>query len=170
MEFRTVARDLKKLDETPAELLACCAWKGEQPMRGLAGLLDWRLSGKLSKLARERYLLGERGEVLFVPVRPRLPFEKLLVFGLGERAQWNEAAFREVVAHMTDALEGLQVRRAVVELPGRAAAGVSAEKALEIVAASAEQPAAHDAWWIVEDAADEKKSAPRGGSEAPRRR
>ena len=170
MEFRTVARDLRKLDETPAELLACGTWKGDLPMRGLAGLLDWRLAGKLSKLLRESFFAGDRGDVLCVPGRPRVPFDKVLLFGLGDRDTWDERAFSTVVARVLDTLEGLQVRRAVVDLPGRAAAGVSAERATEIVLASAAQPSAHDAWWLVEDPEADKKSPAGDTGRTSRRR
>src|SRR5258705_12861410 len=67
MEFRSVPPDLRQLDETSTELIACSMWKDERPMRGLAGLLDWRLAGRISKLARESFIEGELGEVLFVP-------------------------------------------------------------------------------------------------------
>ena len=65
MDLRFVPPDLRRLDEAGAELLACCIWSDQWPMRGLAGLLDWRLAGRLSALAREAFLLGELGEVLW---------------------------------------------------------------------------------------------------------
>jgi hypothetical protein len=77
MDFRFVAPNLRSLDTTGAELLACAIWQDERPMRGVAGLLDWRLAGTLSQLERRGLLKGELGEVVFVPGRPRLAFEKL---------------------------------------------------------------------------------------------
>src|SRR5260221_7290847 len=97
MEFRFVPPDLRQLDETSTELIACSMWKDERPMRGLAGLLDWRLAGKISRLARESFIEGELGEVLFVPARPRLPFDKIIVIGLGPRSAFCDAEFRETV-------------------------------------------------------------------------
>jgi hypothetical protein len=55
----------------------------------------------------------------------------------------------------------MRVRRAVIELPGRATDAIEPEQALamtlECVGASSE----HDAWWLVEDAAVQKILEPR---------
>jgi hypothetical protein len=142
--------DLRALDGAGAELLACAAWSDERPMRGLAGLLDWRLAGRLSALAKDGFLKGDLGEVLLVPGRPHLPFEKVLVFGLGPRATFGDDAYREVALHMLRVLRGLHVRRAVVELPGRGAEAIDAERATELLFACAGEAEEADAWWLVE--------------------
>jgi hypothetical protein len=172
MEFRFVTPDLRKLDETGAELVACSMWVDERPMHGLAGLLDWRMAGRLSRLAREGFAKGELGEVIFVPGRPRLPFDKIIVLGLGERAQFGDAQFRASAAKLLRTLEGLHVRRAVVELPGRAALAIEPERATEIVLDEVGDSPDHDAWWLVEEpdaqgritarAQDERRRARRG--------
>jgi hypothetical protein len=150
LDFRFVAPDLRELDLANAELLACCIWSDVRPVRGTAGLLDWRLAGKLSHLSRDRFLGGARGEVLIVPGRPKLPFEKVLVFGLGPRPSFSDAVYTEVVKQISQALEHLHVVRAVVELPGRADGALSAERAAELLVPAIASDA-HDAWWLVED-------------------
>jgi len=167
MEFRFVPPDLRRLDETSAEVLACAIWADELPMRGLAGLLDFRLAGRLSRLQRQGFLHGALGEVLCVPVRPRLPFDKLLLFGLGPRASFDEAVFEDVALHLLRALEGLHVRRAVVELPGARAGVVPADRATQIVLDAVGESEAHDAWWLVADAEAERKVTQR--ADDPRR-
>jgi hypothetical protein len=161
MELRFVPPDLRRLDDPTAELLACCVWSDQRPMRGLAGLLDWRLAGRLSSLAREGFLLGDLGEVLFVPGRPRLQFEKVLVLGAGVRSAFGEGTFRGIVTHLLRALEGLRVRRAVVELPGRAEGIVDAERAADLVLECAGDSHAHDAWWLVEEPDAQRRIAQR---------
>jgi Cytosol aminopeptidase family, N-terminal domain len=170
MEFHFVPPDLRRVAETSAEVVACSMWKDERPMRGLAGLLDWRLAGKLSALARADYLVGELGEVLCVPPRPRLPFDKLLVFGLGNKSGFGEGTFREVTQHILRALEGLAVRRAVVELPGRAEGLVPPERATELVLECLGTSEAHDAWWLVEDIDAERRMTQRAQEEQRRAR
>ncbi len=150
MELRLLPPDLRRLDETSAELLACTVWSDERPMRGLAGLLDWRFAGRLSRLAKEGFLDGALGEVLLVPGRPHVPFEKVLVFGLGNRSGFGDGVYRSVLQHLLRALESLHVRRAVVELPGRSIDAVEAERAAEILLDCAGDSAHHDAWWLVE--------------------
>ncbi len=170
MEFRFVPPDLRKLDETSAELIACSMWKDERPMRGLAGLLDWRLAGKISKLARESFIEGELGEVLFVPGRPRLPFDKIIVLGLGTKAAFGDGPFREAVTRLLRTLEGLHVRRAVVELPGRGAGAIEPERATEIVLECASDSPDHDAWWLVEEAEAQVRISARAQDERRRAR
>lgn len=156
MELRFLAPEVRRLDEASAELLACTLWSDRRPMRGLFGLLDWRLSGRLSALAKSGFLTGVQGEVLLVPGRPQVPFEKVLVLGLGPRAGFDDDAFRLVVRRLMRALEGLRVRRAVVELPGRADAAIDPGRATELVLECAGDSAEHDAWWLVEDADSQK--------------
>jgi hypothetical protein len=151
MELRFVPPDLRRLDETGAELLACTIWSDERPLRGLAGLLDWRLSARLSSLAKSGFLTGALGEVLMIPGKPKLPFEKMLVFGAGAKAAFDDAAFRAIVVHMSRAFERLHVRKAVVELPGRAADAIAPERATELVLDAVGESTSHDAWWLVDD-------------------
>lgn len=133
IDVRFVAPDLRRLDEASAEIVACGIYKDERPLRGLAGLLDWRLAGRLSRLAKESFLLGDGGEVLALPVRPRLPFDKALVVGLGPRASFNEATCRKALARILDALSGLHVKKAVVELPGRGDDALTPEQAADVL-------------------------------------
>lgn len=133
IDLRFVAPDLRRLDEAGSEVVVCGIWKDERPLTGLAALLDWRLAGRLSRLAKQGFLVGEVGEVLVVPARPRLPFDKLLACGLGARASFGDATFRTVLVRIIDALRGLSVKKAVIELPGRGHGGLEAERAAEIL-------------------------------------
>lgn len=157
MEFHFVTPHLRQLDNIGAELIACCVWEDERPLRGLAGLLDWRLCGRLSRLAKGGFLRGESGEVVFLPGRPRLAFEKVLVFGLGPTTAFTDGVFKEQIKGLLRALEGLNVRRAVVELPGRAASLVEPERAAEVVLECAGDSPAHDSWWLVEEAEGQRR-------------
>lgn len=133
IELRFVAPDLRRLDEATAEIVACGIFRDERPLSGLAGLLDWRLAGRLSRVAREGFLLGEVGEVLAIPARPRLPFDKLLAVGLGSRRTFDDATFRRVLERTLDVLKGLKTKKALVELPGRGADAIAPERAAEIL-------------------------------------
>lgn len=133
LDLRFVPRALRSLDEVSAEVVACGIYRDERPLAGLAGLVDWRLAGRLSRLAKQGFLLGEVGELLAVPVRPRLPFDKLLVAGLGPRGSFGDATFQKVLERTIGAIEGLHVKKAVVELPGRGDEAITAERATELL-------------------------------------
>jgi hypothetical protein len=170
MDLRFVPPELHALDDTPAEVVACGMWQDERPMSGLAGLLDWRLAGRVSRLARQSFAVGTRGEVVCLQGRPRLPFEKVLVIGCGERAAFDDARFRELATTLMRALAGLKVRRAVVELPGRGCDAIAPERAAEIVLEISRDAQEHDAWWLVEPPEAQAKIASRATDERRRGR
>src|SRR6185295_143107 len=89
----------------------------ERPPHGVAGLVDWRLSGRVSRLIASGFARGEIGEVLLVPGKPKLPFDKVLLFGMGPTKDYSELAYRAVLERILRTLEGLRARTAVVELP-----------------------------------------------------
>ena len=133
IDLRFVAPDLRRLDEVTAEVVACGVFRDTRPLTGLAGLVDWRLAGRLSRLARQGFLVGEVGEVLVMPIRARLPFDKLLAFGLGPRASFSDETFRRALERVLDSLTGLSVKKAVVELPGRGEPVIDPERATDIL-------------------------------------
>src|SRR5579884_1742738 len=100
MEIHFLAPELRRIDESNVELCACTLWKDERPMRGLAGLLDWRLGGRISALLKAGFVTGDAGETLLVPGKPHVPFEKVLLLGLGARSAFGDAAFRAAVLHV----------------------------------------------------------------------
>lgn len=168
MDLHFLPPDLRRLDDASVELCACTIWSDERPMRGFAGLLDWRLGGRLSGLLKSDFARGEIGEALLVPGKPHVPFEKVLVMGLGPRAVFNEAAFRGGVLRIARALEGLRVRRAVVELPGRATDAIDPERAITLALDCVGALPEHDAWWLVETPAAQKRIELRAADERRR--
>jgi hypothetical protein len=146
VDVRFVAPDLRRLDEASAEVVACGVYSDTRPLRGVAGLLDWRLSGRLSRLAKESFLVGEGGEALALPARPRLPFDKVLVVGLGPRGPFDVAGCRKALARVLDALSGLNVKKALVEIPGRGDDAITPEQAADVLF----EATAHDALVVIE--------------------
>jgi hypothetical protein len=168
MELRFLPPDLRRLDEANVELGVCTIWSDQRPLRGFAGLLDWRLGGRLSALVKSGFMRGDLGEALLVPGKPHVPFEKVLLVGLGPRGAFCDAIFQQAIERIARSLEGLRVRRAVIELPGRANGAIEPEHAislaLDLVGASPE----HDAWWLVEDSASQERVAERAAEERRR--
>src|SRR5262249_48703813 len=76
-------------DRAAPEALVLPFFADERPLRGAAGLCDWRLCGRLSRLLRSR-LKGEFGETTLYPPGVRLPFQRLLLFGLGPQERFDE--------------------------------------------------------------------------------
>ncbi len=152
MDLRFVSPSLRRLDEAATEVVVAGFFSDARPPQGLMGLMDWRLSGRLSRLLQRGWATGQLGEVLLTPGRPKLRFDKLLLFGLGARADFNERVYRGVIEKILSTLEGLRVRTAVVELPGRHVGAIDAERAVQILLECAGDRAAHDSWTLVDDA------------------
>jgi hypothetical protein len=170
MELRFLPPEPRRFDEASVELCACSVWSDQRPARGFAGLVDWQLDGRLSAMQRVGFLRGDRGEALLVPGKPHLPFEKVLVLGLGRQADFDDDAFRAAVEHLSRALERLRVRRAVVELPGRPGDGIDAERAITLTLEVAGGSAEHDVWWLVDTPAAQRRIEQRAAEERRRAR
>jgi Cytosol aminopeptidase family, N-terminal domain len=150
MDLRFTLPNLRKLDLCGTEVLVAAVARDERPPLGVAGLLDWRLAGRISKLMQSGYLSGTIGEVLLVPGKPKLPFDKLLLFGVGDRAGFSDPVFRSVLDKILRTLEGLRARTAVVELPGRHFDAIPPERAADILLEATGGQKEHDVWTLVE--------------------
>ncbi len=160
MELHFVSPRLSHLDALESEVLACSVWEDARPCAGVAGLCDWRLAGQISDLFRSGWLTGRRGEVLMLPGRPRLTFDKILLFGAGPRSQFDEVSYRTVLNHMLETVSGLCSRLAVVQLPGRQSELIKAERAADmLLEVTTQNPDAYreDVWTLVEDSAARRR-------------
>jgi hypothetical protein len=150
MDLRFTTPHLRRLDLAGTEVLVATLAADERPPHGVAGLVDWRLAGRISSLLSTGFATGDLGEVLLIPGKPKLPFDKILLFGIGSRHEFDERVFRVATAKILSTLEGLRARTAVVELPGRQLDAISAERAAEILLESAGARQEHDVWTLVE--------------------
>jgi hypothetical protein len=129
--------ELGRLDAMPpSQALVLSFFTDERPLRGVAGLCDWRLSGRISRLLKAGKICGGRGEVTLVPpAGKRLPFERLLLFGLGESdypRPFGEAEYRAAVQHIRAVTHRAGIRRYAIQPPGRATGLIAARRALEL--------------------------------------
>ena len=153
MELKFVLPHLSKLDEIDSEILIASVFSDVRPVHGVAGLCDFRLGGRLSRLMKSGFIEGIRDEVVLVPGKPLMTFDKILLFGAGLRARFDETAYVNLVRRILRALEGLAARSAVVELPGRHGGAIDSVRAAELLLTEVGGSTHHDAWTLVEDAA-----------------
>jgi len=130
-------------------------FEDERPLRGAAGLCDWRLGGRISLLLGARIghqrddrgesvrLRGSFGEKLLLPTGARLPFSRLVLYGLGPASRFDEAlarqASRELIATLRQ-LAGPETEAPSIAIvpPGRSTGALSARRALELLLEEAE--------------------------------
>jgi hypothetical protein len=134
-----VERDLRALDAISAEVLVATLHVDDRPIQGVGALWDFRAAGRLSRVLRAGFVRGEVFEQAMIPAGSALPVDKLIVVGLGPRASFDDAIARAVTGRILATLAGLAVRRAIVELPGRGSAMITAPRAVEILAAALDE-------------------------------
>jgi hypothetical protein len=99
--------------------VALCA--DERPFAGAAGLVDWRLCGRLSRLVLAGDLTGQLGEKLLVHAGGRIAAGRLLVVGGGRAASFHAPQVGVVLRETFDALRKMNAPTAAMTLPGAAA-------------------------------------------------
>ena len=157
MALTVLPLDLARWDEAKRDALVLPVFKDDRPLRGAAGLADWRLCGKLSRLLKSNKASGEAGETMMMPATRRLPFSKLIWFGLGDAKGYSDERFRKDVKWILEVVTKANVTDWALQMPGRASGVIGARRAIELVLDEdllVDQPVA-----ILEDPAGQKDIA-----------
>lgn len=112
------------LDTLEVETLALYLPSDRRPLRGVAGVVDWRLCGELSRALQSGGLTGKLGERLLMGTRGRIGAQRLLVFGAGSSSTplpAGELARTLAIARQAGAHD------LAVELPDNASVDASVE-------------------------------------------
>ena len=133
MKLSLLPLDLTRWDESPHDALLLPIFSDERPLRGAAGLADWRLCGRLTRLLKKHRLAGTRGETLLFPPGRRLTFSRLLLFGLGPSTGYSDTDLRRHLRWMRTVATTAGASSFALEAPGRATGHIGARRALEIV-------------------------------------
>lgn len=166
MNVSFLASDLAKWDQLEGgpDLLVLPFFADERPLRGAAGLCDWRLCGRLSRLLQTTRVAGKWGETTLYPPlvagARRLPFSRLLLYGLGAADRFDEKAAHEAARAIVDKTRKLGVGRYALVPPGRSTGRLSARRALEIYLEEAQAGGAGGGELVVvESVAGQKEAA-----------
>ncbi len=102
----------------------------DRPLRGLTGLVDWRLNGQLSRLMLRDFIDGHYQEAMLTPIAGRLPVEQVLLVGMGKRSDFNAQRFEDICRFCFDTLVRLHIVDIAMCLPGRVGLDVGVRNAL----------------------------------------
>ncbi|MCE9625602.1 MAG: hypothetical protein K8R69_09165 [Deltaproteobacteria bacterium] len=92
------------IDEVENHLTMVLAYEDVRPLKGQAGMVDWRLNGSLSNLILKDRFNGKRGEALLMPLHGRLPAKELLVMGMGNHQDIQDQELPRFVSMILDKL------------------------------------------------------------------
>ncbi len=114
------AREISaRLEDLRAEVLVFFDVEDEPAPRGRLGRVDWILLSPLSRLRARGKWKGERGtSTLLVPDR-KLKAERVLVMGVGRRAEFSMTALYRLSYQTARTVLDLQCRQIIVNLPFR---------------------------------------------------
>jgi hypothetical protein len=131
-----------------ADLVVLSVFSDERPLRGLAGLLDWRVAGRISRLLRGERFVGHRGERTLLPSMMAGSPARWVLIGLGEGAAFDEEVATQAGASLAAMCLGLRPDSVLVGAPADLAPSPEAGPAwmlafvAGVVGARAEHPAA----------------------------
>lgn len=133
MAVSVLPLDLARWDEVQRDAIVLPVFQNDRPLRGAAGLVDWRLCGRLSRLLKAQRASGQAGETLLLPPGRRLRFHRVLWFGLGEAKAYTDERFRSDIAWILDVVSRAGVSEWSIQLPGRASGLIGARRAIELL-------------------------------------
>jgi hypothetical protein len=157
MALTVLPLDLARWDEAKRDCLVLSVFKDERPLRGAAGLADWRLCGRLSRLVKANKVAADARETLMLPAGRRLAFSKILWFGLGESKGYTDDRFRKDLTWIVDVVTKANITDWAFQPPGRASGLIGARRAIELMLdadAIGDKPIT-----LIEDAAGQKDIA-----------
>jgi len=151
--------ELARWDALQVDAAAVAFFEDERPLRGAAGLLDWRLCGRVSRWLRAGMLSGRAGESFLTTPTKKLPFAKLYFYGLGPMQGFDEARYRVALKAMRDAMWLMGARKWMLSPPGRDVGLIAPRRALEVLMEEAELSGRIDEVLICDSGSAQKEMA-----------
>jgi hypothetical protein len=113
-------QELLKVTELPefSGDVAAFIFENERPLKGLLGLLDWRLCGQISQLILAHHISGKEGEKLLSSMHEygESPW-RLFVFGLGKSRDFNQEKAAELAELAEETLKKAGAKECKIILP-----------------------------------------------------
>jgi len=94
----------ERADKIETEVLALFFFHDERPLKGAAGLVDWKMNGALSNLIINEISSGASGESTLVLPGKRIRCQKILLFGMGNSKDCASDALKETTGKLVEQL------------------------------------------------------------------
>lgn len=131
---------IEKLPEkSDSQLFVATLFEDEKPPRGLSGLLDWHLNGKISRFILEEIFSGRFGEKLLFNVSSRLPWGRYMLVGMGLRNEINLESYREISNVIISSIADMKYDSVCCQVPGFHRLNFEFSKAFELFLSVFEQ-------------------------------
>lgn len=132
MKVQLVKPDLHQIDRAAVDTFVLTVFDDQKPPQGLTGLVDWRLCGMMSRMLKNGSVSGRFREVTMLPAYGRFPSNRILVFGMGDSADFTQARAREASWLMAERLVKLRATSILTSLPGSCSGTVHPRAGMEM--------------------------------------
>lgn len=106
------------VDKIEADVVAMTFFEDERPLRGAAGMVDWRLNGAVSRLILNGTSSGKDGESLLMTTNGRITCPRILLFGLGESKRFDAKKFQTATSAFVEVVARLEFSKVAASIPG----------------------------------------------------
>ena len=115
MEVYVDKRDIQDI-----ECSLFCLWhfSDEKPLKGINGLVDWRLDAGISQLIMSGKIQGSWGEKVMLGAMDVLDEKELLIIGLGQRDEFEQSRMQEAGRLLARTALNLKIPSVCMSLPG----------------------------------------------------
>ena len=116
--------DDRDISEIPCDLFGLWHFSDEKPLKGIAGLLDWRLDAKISRLVISGRIQGVWGEKVMIGSLDGLSGKDVIIVGLGPMKDFDVSRMQDAGRIIADTALKLNKETICVALQGHGLQGL----------------------------------------------
>jgi hypothetical protein len=110
--------DKRDICEIPCDLFGLWHFSDERPLKGINGLLDWRLDAKISQLIISGRIQGTWGEKIMLGSIDEFVGKEIIIVGLGPIREFEPSRMQDAGKIMADTALKLNRETICLALPG----------------------------------------------------
>lgn len=151
-----MSQSLDGLDSLQTDIVVLPYFADERPLRGAAGLADWRLCGALSRKLMAGYLDGSFGAKALLVSPGKIKTDGLLLLGLGSSREFDMQTARRACVMIVETLAAAALSTAALALPGRSMDQIAPLDAMQLWLAASQTPSQIEEIIIIERSEDHR--------------
>jgi len=109
--------EISALDRISDDALVAMLFSDDRPPRGLAGLIDWRTDGMISRMSAKGRITGDFEECVLFATKERTSCGFILFIGLGRRRELTNDRLHKAGNFMLKKLKAAGVKRFAFSIP-----------------------------------------------------
>lgn len=120
------------IDRIECEAIIAYFFADERPLKGMAGWIDGRLNGGLSRLINNGRIGGHFKEFILIGSQDKICSPRILLVGLGHSSQFSFKRFSQISVEIRKVIMRMKVFHLATPLPGLHLTDLEPSRAAEI--------------------------------------